>query len=120
MEKSFLRTCIEKWRWFAASVATTLVIGIAFLLVYAPRYERTATILIKDESGGGGLLSSIAANMGFLSGLGMGMLNISSNVSNEMEIIGSPAMVMKVVDRLPFLGTCDGEKGWRLKLKRNI
>ena len=100
MEKSFLRTCIEKWRWFAASVATTLVIGIAFLLVYAPRYERTATILIKDESGGGGLLSSIAANMGFLSGLGMGMLNISSNVSNEMEIIGSPAMVMKVVDRL--------------------
>jgi len=100
MEKSFIKTCIEKWRWFAASVATTLIIGIAFLLVYAPRYERTATILIKDENGGSGLLSSIAANMGFLSGLGMGMLNISSNVSNEMEIIGSPAMVMKVVDRL--------------------
>ena len=100
MEKSFLRTCIEKWRWFAASVATTLVIGILFLLVYAPRYERTATILVKDESGGAGLLSSIAANMGMLSGLGLGMLNISSNVSNEMEIIGSPAMMMKVVDRL--------------------
>ena len=82
------------------SVATTLVIAILFLLVYAPRYERTATILIKDENGGGGLLSSIAANMGMLSGLGMGLLNISSNVSNEMEIIGSPAMVMKVVDRL--------------------
>lgn len=100
MEKSFLRACIEKWRWFAVSIATTLVIGIAFLLVYAPRYERTATILIKDESGGGGLLSSIAANMGFLSGLGMGMLNISSNVSNEMEIIGSPGMIDKVIDKL--------------------
>ena len=100
MEKSFLRTCIEKWRWFAASVASMLVIAILFLLVVAPRYERTATILIKDESGGGGLISSIAANMGALSGLGMGMLNISSNVSNEMEIIGSPAMMMKVVARL--------------------
>ena len=100
MEKTFIRTCIEKWRWFVVSVATTLVIAILFLLVYAPRYERTATILIKDENGGGGLLSSIAANMGMLSGLGMGLLNISSNVSNEMEIIGSPAMVMKVVDRL--------------------
>ena len=100
MEKTFIRTCIEKWRWFVASVATTLVIGILFLLVYAPRYERTATILVKDESGGAGLLSSIAANMGMLSGLGLGMLNISSNVSNEMEIIGSPALVMKVVDRL--------------------
>ena len=54
------------------SVATTLVIAILFLLVYAPRYERTATILIKDENGGGGLLSSIAANMGMLSGLGNG------------------------------------------------
>lgn len=100
MEKSFIKTCIEHWRWFVASVATTLVIGILFLLVYAPRYERTATILIKDETGGSGLLSSIAANMGMLSGLGMGMLNISSNVSNEMEIIGSPAMVMRVVDKL--------------------
>ena len=100
MEKSLIKTCIEHWRWFVASVATTLVIGILFLLVYAPRYERTATILIKDETGGSGLLSSIAANMGMLSGLGMGMLNISSNVSNEMEIIGSPAMVMRVVDRL--------------------
>jgi uncharacterized protein involved in exopolysaccharide biosynthesis len=100
MEKTFIRTCIEKWRWFVASVATTLVIAILFLLVYAPRYERTATILVKDESGGAGLISSIAANMGMLSGLGLGMLNISSNVSNEMEIIGSPAMVMKVVDRM--------------------
>ena len=47
MEKTFIRTCIEKWRWFVVSVATTLVIAILFLLVYAPRYERTATILIK-------------------------------------------------------------------------
>lgn len=100
MEKSLIKTCIEHWRWFVASVATTLVIGILFLLVYAPRYERTATILIKDETGGSGLLSSIAANMGMLSGLGMGMLNISSNVSNEMEIIGSTGMIEKVIDRL--------------------
>ena len=102
MEKSFLRACIEKWRWFAVSIATTLVIGIAFLLVYAPRYERTATILIKDENGGSGLLSSIAANMGFLAGLGG--LGISTNVLNEMEIISSPGMIDKVVNKLE-LGT---------------
>ena len=49
MEKSLIKTCIEHWRWFVASVATTLVIGILFLLVYAPRYERTATILISNS-----------------------------------------------------------------------
>ena len=102
MEKTFIRTCIEHWRWFAVSIATTLVIGIAFLLVYAPRYERTATILIKDENGGSGLLSSIAANMGFLAGLGG--LGISTNVLNEMEIISSPGMIDKVVNKLE-LGT---------------
>jgi len=104
VEKSFHRACIEKWRWFAASVASMLVIAILFLLVVAPRYERTATILIKDENSGGGLLSSLAASMGVLSGFGMGMLNISSNVLNEIEIINSPATINKVITRLD-LGT---------------
>ena len=98
MEKTFIRTCIEKWRWFVASVATTLVIAILFLLVYAPRYERTATILVKDESGGAGLISSMMGNMGILAG--MAGINIQSNVLNELEIISSPGMLSEVIDRL--------------------
>ena len=53
----FIKICLKKWRWFAASVATMLVLAILFLLVVAPRYERTATVLIKDENGSGGLIS---------------------------------------------------------------
>lgn len=94
----FIRICIRKWRWFAVSVATMLVLGILFLLVMPPRYERTATIMVKDESGSGGLLSSMVANMGMLAG--MAGLNIASNVNNEMEILASPALMMQVVDRL--------------------
>ena len=52
----------------------------------------------KDENGGGGLLSSMAANMGMLAGLAG--INITSNVNNEMEIMSSPAMMMEVVNRL--------------------
>ena len=78
-----------------------VLIAIMFLLMVAPKYERTASILIKDENSGG-MLSSMAANMGMLAGISG--LNIASNVDNEMEIICSPAMMDKVIDRLD-LGT---------------
>jgi uncharacterized protein involved in exopolysaccharide biosynthesis len=98
MESNFIKICLKKWRWFAASVATMLVLAILFLLVVAPRYERTATVLIKDENGSGGLISSMMGGMGMLAGLGG--LGISTNVLNEMEIISSPGMIDKVVDKL--------------------
>lgn len=101
MEMDFIKICLKKWRWFAGSVVGTLLIGVLVLLMVQPKYERSASVLVKDEKGGGGLLSSMAASMGML---GLGGLNISSNVQNELEIIGSPALMMKVVDRLD-LGT---------------
>ena len=96
--KTYINECKKHWRWFAATLATTLVAAILFLLMFAPRYERSATVLIKDENGGGGLLSSMTANMGMLAG--MAGINIASNVSNEMEIMSSPALLMEVINRL--------------------
>ena len=96
--KIYINECKKHWRWFAATLATTLVAAILFLLMFAPRYERSATVLIKDENGGGGLLSSMAANMGTLAGLAG--INIASNVSNEIEIMSSPALLMDVINRL--------------------
>lgn len=98
MEKDFIKICMKKWRWFAASVCGCLVLGILFLLVVPPRYEREATVLIKDETSGGGLLSSMMGSMGMLAG--MAGFSIQSNVLNELEIIGSPAMLNEVIDRL--------------------
>ena len=98
MEKDFLKICVKKWRWFVASVIAMLLIAIMVLLMVAPRYERQATVLIKDETSGGGLLSSMMGNMGMLAG--MAGINIQSNVLNELEIISSPAMISNVIDRL--------------------
>ena len=81
-----------------ASVIAMLLMGIMVLLMVAPRYERQATVLIKDETSGGGLLSSMMGNMGMLAG--MAGINIQSNVLNELEIISSPAMISNVIDRL--------------------
>ena len=96
--KSYINECKKHWRWFAATLTATIMIAILFLLMVAPKYERSATVLVKDENGGGGLLSSMASNVGALAGLAG--INIASNVNNEMEIMSSPAIVMEVVSRL--------------------
>ena len=76
-----------------------LLIGaIVFLLVVPPRYEREATVLIKDETSGGGILSSMMGSMGMLAG--MAGISVQSNVLNELEIIRSAGMLSEVVDRL--------------------
>ena len=98
MEKDFIKICLKKWRWFVASIVTMLVLAIMFLLIVPPRYERQATVLIKDETSGGGLLSSMMGSMGMLAG--MAGINIQSNVLNELEIISSPAILSEVIDRL--------------------
>jgi uncharacterized protein involved in exopolysaccharide biosynthesis len=95
---SFLKTCLQQWKWFVGTICLTVICAILFILVVAPKYERSAAILIKDENGGGGLLSSMASNMGMLAGIAG--LNITSNVENEMQIISSPFMMQEVVNRL--------------------
>lgn len=99
---SFLKTCIQQWKWFVGAACLTIIGAILFLLVVVPKYERTATVLVKDENGGGGLLSSMASNMGMLAG--MAGLNITSNVENEIQIFSSPFLMQEVVNRLE-LGT---------------
>ena len=98
MEKDYLKICIQKWKWFAGCVVTMLVLAILFLQIVPPRYEREATVLIKDETGGGGLLSSMMGSMGILAG--MAGINIQSNVLNDLEIISSPGLLNVVIDRL--------------------
>lgn len=96
--QQYINECKNHWRLFATTTTACLLLAILFLLMAVPQYERNATVLIKDENGGSGLLSSMSASMGMLAG--MAGINISSNVNNEMEIMSAPALMMEVVDRL--------------------
>ncbi len=96
--RAIITECKNRWKWFVCSVCLCLAVAILFLLIVTPKYERSSTILIKDESSSGGMLSALAAGAGgILSGMG---INISSNVNNEMEILSSPKLMSEVVDRL--------------------
>ena len=96
--QQYINECKKYWRWFAATLTTALIAAILFLLMVVPQYERSATVLVKDENGGNGLLSSMSASMGMLAGIAG--INIASNVNNEMEIMSAPSLMMDVVNRL--------------------
>ena len=82
----FLRLCLNKWKWFAVSVATFLLLGIAYLVVTPPKYTRKAQVMIKEEGGMGGLMGQLGglAELGGFIGLG------ASNVYNELYVMQSP------------------------------
>ena len=94
----FWKACKRKWKWFVCSIVCCCLLALLFILMVNPKYERSASVLIKDESSSGGMLSSLVSNMGMLSS--MAGINISSNVNNEMEIFRSPALMEEVVNRL--------------------
>ena len=96
--QTYIIECKKRWRWFAYTTTAFLLAIIFFLFTTAPQYERIATVLVKDENGGSGLLSSMSAGMGMLAG--MAGINISSNVDNEMAIMSAPSMMMEVINRL--------------------
>ena len=73
--QTYIIECKKRWRWFAYTTTAFLLAIIFFLFTTAPQYERSATVLVKDENGGSGLLSSMSAGMGMLAG--MAGINIS-------------------------------------------
>ena len=94
---NFIKTCFSKWKWFALSLAATMLLGIAYLVVTPPKYTKKAQVLVKEESGMGALMGQIGglAELGGIMGLGG-----SSNVYNEMYAMQSPWLLLTVVDQL--------------------
>lgn len=85
---------LAHWKWFLLSVLISISIGVAYILIKAPVYTRTTSILIKDEKKGNSL--SGAADM-FAD---MGFMKSNANIKNEILIIKAPLMVEEVVKRL--------------------
>ena len=94
----FVRQCLVKWKWFAISIAVTLLMAIAYLIITPPKYTKTAQVLIKDDNTIGGLMGQLSglAELGGLVGMNTG----SSNVFNELYAMQSPWLLLNVVHQL--------------------
>lgn len=95
--RALLDQCKANWKWFVLSVIVCVGIGVLYLMKTPKQFERSATLLIKDEQGskGGSGMAAMAASFGFSTGGGSGM-----NVNNELAILQSPAYIMETGKRL--------------------
>ena len=83
------------WKWFVASIIICCALAFIYLRYQTPVYEISSSVLIKEDDKKGpsasGPLSSIQD---------LGMLSMSSNFDNEVEILHSRTLVKKVVKDL--------------------
>ena len=95
----FWKACIAKWKWFAISVTTIILLAIGYLVVTPPKYTKKAQVLVREQSGMGALMGQLGG-LAELGGL-VGMSGIGgSNVYNELYVMESPWLLLNVVNQL--------------------
>ncbi len=99
------------WPWFVASVLICVACAFVYLKIATPIYNVSATVLIKDESKGGG--ATMASEMEKM-GLG-GMMTSASNVDNEIEVLKSKSLALEVVEQLNLYVSYWNEDNWTKK-----
>lgn len=90
---AILRMGLANWYWFLLSVAICLGLAFFYLRSTPYVYMRTASVLIKDEKNGGQLSASSAFE-------DLNMLNIKSNVDNEVLVFKSKRLMTEVARKL--------------------
>ena len=87
--------CLVRWRWFVISLAVTLGIATYYLLSTPGVYQRTASILIKEDGKSQSINSDVASMFS-----DMGLSGGKSNVNNELIAIQSPAVLLEAGKQL--------------------
>lgn len=82
------------WPWFVTSLILFLALGYLYIRKSTPVYQINASVLIKEDNSRGGFSSS-KSPLGSLSG--MGMISMTNNFDNEIEILNSRTLMKKVV-----------------------
>lgn len=82
------------WPWFVASIILFLALGYLYIRKSTPVYQVNASVLIKEDNSRGGF-SNAKNPLGSLSG--MGLISVSNNFDNELEILNSRTLMKKVV-----------------------
>ena len=93
-----IRAELEKylihWKWFVLGIIISLSVAFLYLRYSTPKYDTTATILIKNDKKGG-LSDELAAfgDLGIVAGS-------SKSIDNEIEIIKSRNLISNVINKL--------------------
>lgn len=100
------RVVRANWYWFLLSVAVCCAVAVLYL-GWAPKiYQRTATVLIKDDTKGGGAASEAAVFED------LNMFNMKRSVDNELLVFKSKQLMKSVVKRLAWISVTAFVKGY--------
>lgn len=96
------------WKWFVVSLLIFLSLGVLFYMIIDRKYDIQAAILLKEDNGAKGGVSSNSP----LGGLqDLGLLGTTNNIDNEIAILSSPNLMRQVVTELE-LNVSYFEKGF--------
>ncbi len=95
--KDLCYLCLSHWRWFVLSLAVCLGIAIIYLLRTPPSYQRSATILVKEDGKSTSVSSDVASMFS-----GMGFSSGNTNVNNELNAIQAHDVLLEVGKRMDY------------------
>lgn len=81
------------WKWFVISLIICTAIAVIYVKFSLPVYKIETSVLFQDSQKGSGSSTTPAFD-------GMGLITQTSNVENEMEMLGSSLIADKVVREL--------------------
>lgn len=86
---------LSKWKWIVFSVFVVLFLSWIYLKKTTPVYNRTATVMIKNDSKGNQISSDFGSTIS-----DMGFFQSNVNVKNEIFAFKSPATILETVVQL--------------------
>ena len=89
--KDMLMVCLRHWPWFVLSLVLFIGAATLYLLSTPKTYTRTMSILVKNSGEKSNDIKLIEE---------LGVNNLSSNISDEIVAIHSPASIYEMVKRL--------------------
>lgn len=93
--KDLIGLSITKWYWFVFTLVVALGIATYYILKVVPVYQRSASLLIKDDKKNDNTITTNSNPF-----INMGIFSNNTNVYNEIYSIKSPALMLEVVKRL--------------------
>ncbi len=102
----------RRWWWVAAGAITGLLLAGAAILLLRPRYESSATVLLRSGADPATLGGSSSRGEGGISLGGLAdMLSVATGFETEMEILTSRSVVEAAVDSLRMQATVLAPRG---------
>ena len=97
--RDILDILLDNWKWFIISAILCVAIGYVYLMTQPNIYQRSAVMLVKDDTGQGG--SSSSARRGGTDALmQLNGVMMGTSVKNEVYILQSHQLMKEVVREL--------------------